>query len=147
MQDTLSFDVARWIARRIPRHVDIAWNDYEEDRALGTTLSRFVPLLKEDADVGSQYSLDVLAGRRAPRERPLDCVIRRFEQLPVTDRERGNSTTLFGCPFAGISATCVSRATRNWKRPHRFYYHTEPLITRSQVLLAERTREARAQAH
>jgi hypothetical protein len=28
MQDTLSFDVAHWLARRIPGNVEIAWDDY-----------------------------------------------------------------------------------------------------------------------
>src|SRR5216683_1240424 len=36
MQDTLSFDVARWLARRIPRNrispnIEIAWSDYWDD--------------------------------------------------------------------------------------------------------------------
>src|ERR1700733_13177796 len=51
MQDTLTFDVVRWLARRIPRHVEIAWNDYEEERAMGSTWPRFIPLLPEDSDV------------------------------------------------------------------------------------------------
>ena len=34
MQDTLSFDAARWLVRRIPRDVEIAWDDYEEERAM-----------------------------------------------------------------------------------------------------------------
>src|SRR5271155_1854006 len=29
MQDALSFDVVRWLARRIPRNLEIDWDDYE----------------------------------------------------------------------------------------------------------------------
>ena len=39
MQDTLNFEAARWLARRIPRNVEIAWDEYAEDypaeRAMG----------------------------------------------------------------------------------------------------------------
>ena len=55
MQDTLSFDVAQWLVSRIPKNVEIAWNDYWDDyqaeRARGNTWPRFIPLLEEDADV------------------------------------------------------------------------------------------------
>jgi len=49
MQDTLNFDAARWLVRRFPRNVEIAWEDYEEERAMGSTWPRFIPLLAEDA--------------------------------------------------------------------------------------------------
>src|SRR5580658_3566637 len=31
MQDVLSFDAAQWLAHRIPRNIEIAWNDYWDD--------------------------------------------------------------------------------------------------------------------
>lgn len=31
MQDALNFDAARWLARRIPHNVEIAWEDYLAD--------------------------------------------------------------------------------------------------------------------
>ena len=41
MQDTLSFDVAQWLVDRIPKNVEIAWNnywdDYQSERARGNT--------------------------------------------------------------------------------------------------------------
>jgi len=47
MQDALNFDAARWLARRIPHHVEIAWDeylaDYEAERAIGSTWTRFIP--------------------------------------------------------------------------------------------------------
>src|SRR5690348_6784019 len=46
MQDTLNFEAARWLARRIPSNVEIAWEDYEEERAMGSTWPRFIPLLE-----------------------------------------------------------------------------------------------------
>src|ERR1700757_1901408 len=51
MEDTLSFDLARWLVRRIPRNVAIDWEQHEDERALGATWPRFLPLLEEDACV------------------------------------------------------------------------------------------------
>ena len=51
MEDTLSFDVARWLVRRMPGAVEIAWENYEPGRELGTTGPRLMPLLEDDAFV------------------------------------------------------------------------------------------------
>ncbi len=82
MQDTLNFEVARWMARRIPRYVEIAWDDYDEERGLGSTWPRFIPLLAEDADVEANIPwrrwLDAARGR----ERDFAWLIRQFEKMP-----------------------------------------------------------------
>src|SRR5271169_6627 len=51
MEDTLSFDVARWLIKRMFGKVEIAWENYEPGRELGTTGPRFIPLLEDDAFV------------------------------------------------------------------------------------------------
>ena len=69
MQDALSFDAARWLAHRMPRNVEIVWDEYEEERAMGATWPRFIPLLAEDADVEANIPwrrwLDAARGRGA----------------------------------------------------------------------------------
>jgi hypothetical protein len=140
MQDTLSFEVARWLVRRIPRHVEIAWDDYWEDynaeRAIGTTLPRFIPLLHEDSDVEANIPWRQWLDAARGRERSLEWLIRRFEQLPVSDRARAELYDSLRLPIRwNLNNLRLSR-TRNWSRPRRFFYHTEPLIARSQVSLA-----------
>src|ERR1017187_1174340 len=51
MEDALSFDVARWLIQRMPGKVEIAWENYDPGRELGTTGPRFIPLLEDDAYV------------------------------------------------------------------------------------------------
>ena len=34
MEDALSFNVVRWLVRRLPGHVEVVWKDYDEERAL-----------------------------------------------------------------------------------------------------------------
>ncbi len=140
MQDALNFDAARWLARRIPHHVEIAWEDYlpdyEAERAMGSTWPRFIPLLAEDADVEANIPwrrwLDTARGR----ERDLEWLIRRFEQLPVSERERVELYGSLRLPLRWHLQNLKLSRTRNWTRPRQFYYQTEPLIARSQVSLA-----------
>ena len=143
MQDALNFEAARWLVRRIPRHVEIAWNDhndyaedYPAERAMGSTWPRFIPLLAEDADVEANIPwrrwLDAARGR----ERDLDWLIRQFEQQPGGDRERAELYDSLRLPLRWHLENLKVSRTRNWTRPRQLYYHTEPLIVRSQVSLA-----------
>ncbi len=140
MQDTLNFEAARWLARRIPRHVEIAWDAYAEDypaeRAMGSAWPRFIPLLAEDADVEANIPwrrwLDAARGR----ERDLDWLIRQFEELPGGDRERAELYDSLRLPLRWHLENLKFSRTRNWTRPRQLYCHAEPLIVRSQVSLA-----------
>jgi hypothetical protein len=136
MQDALSFDAARWLVRYMPRNVEIVWDEYEEERAMGSTWPRFIPLLAEDADVEANIPwrrwLDAARGG----ERDLEWLIRQFSQLLVTARERTELYDSLRLPLRWRLENFKFSRTRNWMRPHRFYFHTEPLITRSQVSLA-----------
>jgi hypothetical protein len=53
MEDTLSFDVASWLisTNRLPGKLEIAWENYDPGRELGTTGPRFMPLLEDDSFV------------------------------------------------------------------------------------------------
>jgi hypothetical protein len=141
MQDTLNFDAARWLARRIPQQVEIAWDDYladyEAERAMGSTWPRFIPLLAEDADVEANIPwrrwLDTARGR----ERELEWLIRRFEELADGERERAELYDSLRLPLRWHLHNLKLSRTRNWTHPRPFYYHAEPLISRSQVSLAD----------
>jgi hypothetical protein len=154
MQDTLNFEVARWLARRIPRNIEVAWqshgDDYLDDsqaeRAVASIWPSFIPLLAEDADVEANIPwrrwLDAARGR----ERDLEWIIRRFEQLllgeakpenPQTENTRAALYDALRLPLRWHLKNLKLSRTRNWTRPRSFYYHTEPLIVRSQVSLSD----------
>ena len=140
MQDTLSFDVVRWLVRRIPRNVEIAWDDYWDDyqseRARGSIWPRFIQLLEEDADVEAnipwQRWLDAARGRQSP----LPWLIRGFEKLPLPDRQRAELYDSLRLPIRWRLENLKLSRTRNWSRPRRFHFHSTPLIQRSEVSLA-----------
>ena len=144
MQDALNFEAARWLARRIPRQVEIAWddyrNDYEAERAMGSTWPRFVPLLEEDADVEANIPwrrwLDAARGR----ERELEWLIRHFERLSLSPGERAELYDSLRLPLRWHLENLKLSRTRNWSRPRQLYYHTKPLIVRREVRLADELR-------
>ena len=142
MQDTLSFEAARWLVQRIPRNVEIAWKDYEEERAMGATWPRFIPLLAEDSDVEANIPwrrwLDTARGR----ERDLPWLIRQFEQLKVGENEAKRARSRIELydslriPIRWDLGNLKLSRTRNWSRPRKTFFHTEPLISRKDVSLA-----------
>ena len=140
MKDTLNFEAARWLVGRIPHHVEIAWDDYWDDphdeRAFGATIPRFIPLLEEDADVEANIPWRRWLCAAGGRERDLAWLIRQFEQLPVTDRQRAELYDSLRLPIRWRLENLKLSRTRNWSRPRRFFFHDEPLITRAQVSLA-----------
>src|SRR5579863_7023721 len=140
MQDTLSFDVARWLVRRIPRYVEIAWNDYWEDcpseRARGTVWPRFIPLLEEDADVEANIPWQRWLDSARGRENPLPWLIRRFEQLPLPSSQRAELHDSLRLPIRWHLDNLKLSRTRNFTRPRQFFFHTAPFIQRSEVSLA-----------
>jgi hypothetical protein len=149
MQDTLSFDVAHWLVRRIPRNrisskrispnIEIAWNDYWDDyqaeRARGSLWPRFIPLLEEDADVEAnipwQRWLDAARGR----EDPLPWLIERFEHLALPYRQRAELYDSLRLPLRWRLENLKLSRTRNFARPRRFYFHDATLLQRSEVSL------------
>ena len=140
MQDTLSFDVARWLVRRIPRNVEIAWDDYWDDyqaeRARGNTWPRFIPLLEEDADVEANIPWPRWLDAARGRQNALAWLLNRFAQLPLPARQRAELYDSLRLPLRWKLENLKLSRTRNWARPRRFYFHNAPLIQRSEVSLS-----------
>jgi hypothetical protein len=136
MEDTLNFDAVRWLARRIPRHVEIVWDGYEEDRAMAASWPRFVPLVEEDGDVEANIPWRRWLDAGRGRERELEWLVRRFEQLPCSPREKVEAYGSLRLPIRWRIENLALSRTRNRWPARSFYYHDGSLITRSQVSLA-----------
>jgi hypothetical protein len=136
MEDTLNFDAVRWLARHIPRNVEIAWEGYEEDRAMAATWPRFVPLVEEDGDVEANIPWRRWLEAARGRKRELEWLVRRFEQLPCSEREKVEIYGSLRLPIRWRIENLALSRTRNRWPARSFYFHHEPLITRSQVSLA-----------
>jgi hypothetical protein len=140
MQDTLSFDVAQWLTHRIPRNIEIAWDDYWDDyqaeRARGNIWPRFIPLLEEDADVEANIPWRCWLDNARGRHNALPWVLTCFEKLPLSPPQQAELYDSLRLPLRWRLENLKLSRTRNWARPPRFYFHSAPLIQRSEVSLA-----------
>lgn len=142
MQDTLSFDVMRWLVDRVP-NVEIVWDDYSEERAMGAAWPRLIPLLEEDADIEPdvpwQGWLQTAAGSK---NRNLQWMVQQFAQLPASDVEKALLYDSLRLPVRWhLNNQRLSR-TGNWRSERRTFFHDQPLITRAEVSLARELAQA-----
>jgi len=140
MQDTLSFDVVRWLVARI-RRVEIVWDEWDAERASAAVWPIFMPLLEDDgyveADVPWQKWL-----RTASDGKNLEWLVQRFEALTVSDSERAQRYDSLRFPVCWrLDRHRLSR-TRNWTRVRRPFYQTKPLTTRRDVFLPRELAQA-----
>lgn len=138
MQDTLGLDLVDWLVKRHPGKVEIAWDDYDDERALGAVWPGVLPLLEEDALVEANIPwrkwLEAAQGTKSTSPAWL---VERFEELPLTDAEKSRVYDSLRMPVRWrLENSTVSR-TRNWRPVRRVFYHQEPLIRRMEVSLAE----------
>ena len=138
MEDTLSFDVANWLIHtsRIRTKIEIAWENYEPGRELGTTGPRFIPLLEDDAYVEADTPWRRWLEAAANKKRVAEWLISRFEQLPLPPQQKAELYESLRVPLRWNLENSVISRTRNWKPVRSVFYHTTPLISRSQVSLA-----------
>ena len=136
MEDTLSFDVASWLVKHMPNRVEIAWENYEPGRELGTTGPRFIPLLEDDAyveaDTPWRLWLEAAAGKK-----PVPAwLISRFELLPQRPQQKAELYESLRVPLRWNLENSVISRTLNSKPVRSIFHHRERLISRSQVSLA-----------
>jgi hypothetical protein len=140
MQDVLSFDVAQWLTRRIPRNIEIAWDvywdDYQAERARGNTWPRFIPLLEEDADVEANIPWSSWLDAARGRQNPLPWLLNQFAQLPLPAHQQAELYDSLRLPLRWRLENLKLSRTRNWTHPRRIFFHKTPLIQRSEVSLS-----------
>jgi hypothetical protein len=136
MEDTLSFDVASWLAGRIPQ-TKIAWENYEPGRELGTTGPRFMPLLADDAWVEADSPWRRWIEAASNKTVDARWLVERFAKMPIGATEKAELYESLRVPVRWELGNSKITRTRNWKRVRKVFYHSGPLISRNQVSLAE----------
>jgi hypothetical protein len=135
MEDTLSFDVARWLVKRMPGKVEIAWENYAPGASWAPPARASCPARRRLLCRG-RHAVAPLAGSRCGQKGSDPAwLIQRFADLPLPPKQKAELYESLRVPCAGISELPITR-TRNWKPVRNVFYHREPLISRSQVSLA-----------
>jgi len=120
IENTLSFDVARWLIGRMPGKVEIAWDNYEPGRELGSTWPHFMPLLEDDADVEADTPwrqwLEAAQGKKSASP---EWLIRRFEGLALSEHDKAELYDSLRLPLRwdlGNSRVSRTRFEERWPR-------------------------------
>jgi len=136
IEDPLGYDVARWLVRRFPGQVDVAWDDDTAHTRLAETLPRFLPLLDDDAYV--EADVPYLTWLRAAKGRTggdLAWLLSRFERLPLAERERAELFDALALRIRWDLDDLRASRTLNWRPAREAFYQRGPLIRRKEVEL------------
>jgi hypothetical protein len=138
MQDALGFDLARWLLRRLPGKIEIAWNDFDDERAMAAVFPRLMPLLEEDslteADTPWRNWFDTAQGSKTPSPRWL---ITQIDKLPLPSPDKSRLYDSLRVPLRWRLENSPFSRTRNHRPVRDVFYHREPLFTRKDIDLAK----------
>jgi hypothetical protein len=131
-----SYEVARRLALRYPRSLEIAWDRYDEMDRLGPVIWRFLPLLQEDWPVEAHvpYREWISAGR-CRSQSDLAWLLEHLHTLPLTPRGLAELYEALQLPLTWNMGTRRTSRSRLRLSKRRLYCHREPLLRRSDVSL------------
>ena len=136
VSDTFTYPIVSWLVLKQPRRVDIDWEYFEDENRLAETWPRFMPLLEEDASVEANVPYQRWLRAAAGRERDLTWLVKRFDSLPLSPKEKAE---LFDSQKLYVRWTPAFRSTRTGMRlpVKNVFYHRGPLIQRREVSLVQ----------
>src|SRR5215468_3349720 len=137
MQDTLGFELVRWLVRHMPGKVEIAWDNYDDERAMGAVWPRIFPLIDEDASVEADTPWRKWLNAARDKQDELVWFIRRLEELDFSPTDRARIYESLRLPIRWhLGNSRVSR-TLNWQPVRQVFYHQQALLTRRDVSLKD----------
>lgn len=133
-----TYDIARWLLARHPSGVEIDW-DACDPALLGPLLARLHPLYSEDALVEANIPyMDWFRAVKPEGPSDLRWLIAQIERMPLTPEQRSEL-------FAGARIAIrwdlgdterTTRASLRLPGSRPMFYHTKPMLKRSNVSLA-----------
>ncbi|HVN05356.1 MAG TPA: hypothetical protein VMT86_13105, partial [Bryobacteraceae bacterium] len=132
-----SYEVARQLAARYPRAIEIDWDNWERIEKLGPVLRRVLPLVAEDWPVEAHVPFRAWIDAARPRgQSALGWLLERIASLPLDARAQADlyeSLELLLIWKIGKSHPSRSTARLATKKP---FFHDRPLLLRADVSLA-----------
>jgi hypothetical protein len=129
-----SYEVVREMARLFPSETSIDWDGYEEFESFASVAKRFLPLIEENAYVEPRFPfLEWLRAARTPRERELAWLLKRFEQLDVSEKEKSSLFNSLKVWLHWEFRNHKRSRTHMKRRVRKLFYHDAPLIHRRDV--------------
>lgn len=132
---TFSYDIARFLVDRYPSRVDADWDNPDKPERLGATLPRFLPLLYEDSLVEANIPYQNWIDEATRKRQRLRWLILCLERMSIAPREKGELYDSLGLRVRWNLGRSRSSRTLNKLAIGKVFYHTGPLIRRSDVSL------------
>ncbi len=130
-----SYDVARQLAARYPRDIDIDWENYEQPERLGAVMRRCLPLAGEDWPVEAHVPFRLWVDAARPRRMTsLQWLVERIEALPLSARDRADLYESAEPLLLWKIAPRASRSRQRWP-PRKPFFHRMPLLRRTDISL------------
>lgn len=131
------YDITRWLAAHAPSRVRLDWEGYEETVQLGSVLPLLLPLLEEEAYVENHFPQEaLLRAARNEGESELAWLLRGFERLNVSDRERAALFESLKLAVHWELGNSTATRTRTPRRVRKIFYHDAPMLARRDVSIA-----------
>ena len=131
-----SYEVARRLAARHPRNIDIAWDRYEDIDKLGPVLTRILPLAAEDWPVEAHAPfLQWISAADRGRGTSLQWFIQSLESLPLAPQDRAGLYESLQLPLTWDIGNGRTSRSRLRLPGRRLDCHEEPLLRRAEVSL------------
>jgi hypothetical protein len=143
INDTCTYEVARWLAERYPTQLRVEWDFEDQGRQMAVSLPRFIPLLADDSLVEADTPyLDWMGGAAGSQERVLSWLLRRLEGVPQAMLARTAWYDALKINLTWDLADSAASRTHARRNPRQMYFHNGPLIRRSQVSLESEMRSS-----
>ncbi len=137
IDDTFTYEVARWLVRRHADQFRVEWDLDEQGRQMGVCLPQVLPLLADDSLVEADTPyLDWLGNAAGGEKNILPWLLRCLEDVPETMLRK---TAWYDALKINVSwnlGDSTASRTHARRNPRAMYFHREPLIRRNQVSLS-----------
>ena len=136
INDSFTYEVARWLAQRHSGQIGVDWNLDEQGRQMAVSLPRFLPLLADDSLVEADTPfLDWMASSAGGANRILAWLLQRFEDAPLSILQKTAAYDSLKVRVSWDLGDSPASRTRARRKSPQMYYHRKPLIRRSEVSL------------
>jgi len=136
INDTFTYEVARWLAARYPKQLSVEWDFDEQGRQMAVSLPSLLSLLADDSLVEADTPyLDWMSSAAGSADRILPWLLQRLDDAPMTELQK---TAWYDALKVNVSwslGDSPASRTRARRNPPEMYFHREPLIRRNQVSL------------
>ncbi|MEW6127135.1 MAG: hypothetical protein AB1757_08855 [Acidobacteriota bacterium] len=133
-----SYKIARFLAEQFPQSAEVDWQAFKRKDRLGAILPRLIPLLDEDASVEANVPYYTwLKTAKGQRGSDLAWMIRGFAELDLSERAKAELFDSLDLPIWWRIENAKASRTRLRLATKKFFYHTTPLIKRSEVSIAD----------